>query len=100
MKKKELKLRDNYNYRAVWGNYKSDKYKRKITIISEIHDILRDLVFHPTISKQDLIDLKESLKRKIYCDADQELPAFTRQQNHDYWDMHPTLFKKKWGDKL
>jgi hypothetical protein len=97
--KKQLKLRDNYRYRALWGNYKSDKYKRKLTIISEIEDIIRDL-WHPFISRKDLIELKGMIKRIMYSDGDEELPSFTKKQHSDYWDMHPRAFRQKWGDEL
>jgi len=96
---KQQKLRDNYRYRALWGHYKSDKYKKKLTIISEIADIIRDL-WHPTVTKEDLIELKTFLKRKIYSDADEKLPPLTFKQRQDYYSMNHKEFKEKWGDQL
>jgi hypothetical protein len=39
VKKEKSKLRYNIHYRAMWGFFKSDKWKKKLILIAELSDL-------------------------------------------------------------
>lgn len=91
-------LKQNIRYRAMWGNFKSDKYKKKTLLLSELDDIVRDL-YHPAISKKEIIEIREFILYKIYPDASERpFKPLTRKQTRDWYSMGYQEFKEKWGD--
>jgi hypothetical protein len=96
---KKRKLRENIHYRVRWGNFKSDKWKKKSLLISEINDLIGEL-YHPSVSRKEIIELKDQLKRSLFSDADEKFKAFTPRQMHDFWDLTLSRWKEKWGDKI
>lgn len=98
--KEKPKLRDNIRYRAMWGNFKSDKWKKKTILISELEDVVRELI-HPAIRKSEIIEIREFIKWKIYPDADEQpFKPLTKKQMHDWYSMNHYDFMEKWKDKL
>lgn len=98
---KKQKLKDNIRYRMMWGNFKSDKWKKKRLLISEVRDLIGDLD-HSFVSRKQIIELKGQLKRLLYSDADEKFKPLTQKQISDWWDhsMSRSQWKEKWGDKI
>jgi hypothetical protein len=52
------------------------------------------------VSRKEIIELKNQIKRSLFSDADEKLKAFTPNQMHDFWGLTPSRWKEKWGDKI
>jgi hypothetical protein len=84
----------------MWGNFKSDKWKKKTILLIELEDIDRDL-YHPAIRKSEIIEIREYIKNKVYTDAhEQPFKPLTRKQTRDWYSMNHYDFMEKWKDKL
>lgn len=99
MKKEKQKLKYNIHYRAMWGFFKSDKWKKKLLLIAELTDIVRDL-YHPSITRKEIIEVKNFIKNKIYSDGHEQLKPLTQKQMKDWYSMNHREFMEKWRDKL
>jgi len=98
--KEKPKLRDNLLYRAMWGNFKSDKWKKKTRLISELTDVVKDLI-HPAVTKDEIIEIREFIIHMIYSDAlERPFKPFLGNMMRDFWGMDRQKFLEKWGDKL
>ena len=66
MSKRERLIVDSlFRYNQNWGNYKSDKWKSKRTLKSQIAELLSLGNF----SKRDLINIKEFAESKVHANS-------------------------------